>query len=41
MTLLASFNRMKLRAEGVALGESFNRMKLWLKVRRWVKVSTS
>ena len=40
MTLLASFNRMKLRAEGGALDESFNLLKLWLKVRRWVKVST-
>jgi hypothetical protein len=28
-------------AEGVALDESFNRMKLWPEVGRWVKVSTS
>ena len=31
---------MKLRAEDVAMDESFNQLKLWLKVRRWVKVST-
>ena len=28
-------------AGGVVLAESFNQLKLWLKVRRWVKVSTS
>ena len=27
-------------AEGVALDESFNRMKLWPEVWRWMKVST-
>ena len=31
---------MKLRAEGGALDESFNQLKLWQQVRRWVKVST-
>ena len=28
-------------AEGVGSDESFNRMKLWPEVGRWVKVSTS
>ena len=37
MTLLASFNRMKLRAAGVALDESFNQLKLWPEVRRRMK----
>jgi len=27
-------------AGGGALGESFNQLKLWLEVGRWVKVST-
>ena len=31
---------MKLRAEGGALGESFNQLKLWLKAWGWMKVST-
>ena len=31
---------MKLRAEGGALDESFNQLKLWLKVWGRVKVST-
>ena len=41
MTLLASFNRMKLRAEGVALDEGFNQLKLWPEVWGRMKVSTS
>ena len=44
-TLAGGGRRMKFQpdetlAEGVALDESFNRMKLWPEVGRWVKVST-
>ena len=35
--LAESFNRMKLRAEGGVLDESFNQLKLWLEVRRRMK----